>query len=167
MPPCCCRCARTPREGRRGLSRLPPPWCTSLMVPRWWCDWARPGPELNRRTYSFLRAEVGGRELLFEVCGLTNAHDLAVQHDRRVVRDIEHRSGELLDHEDRHTGLRHLPDDVVELLDDQRGQPHRQLVEQQQRRLHRESSRQREHLLLASGHRPRDLTAALPESRES
>ena len=60
-----------------------------------------------------------------------------------------------------------LGDDLVELLDDQRGQAHRQLVEEQQRRVDGEAAGHRQHLLLAAGHRAGQLVAALPEAGEA
>ena len=57
--------------------------------------------------------------------------------------------------------LRDVRDDLVQLLDDDRRQPHRQLVEQEQRRVGREPARHREHLLLAARQRARELRCAV------
>src|SRR5215207_5045616 len=73
-------------------------------------------------------AEVGGRQLGLDLRRLADAADLAVQHDGRDVGDAQHRPGELLDHEDRHTAAGDLGDDAVQLLDHQRREAHRQLV---------------------------------------
>jgi ABC-type Fe3+/spermidine/putrescine transport system ATPase subunit len=92
-----------------------------------------------------------------EVDGLTDRGDAAVEHDGGVVGHAEDGAGELLDDEDRHALLGDLGDDLVELLDDDRRQPHRQLVEQQQGRVDGQASRKRQHLLLAARQGPRQL----------
>ena len=61
---------------------------------------------------------------------------------------------------------RDLGDDAVQLLDDERRQAHRQLVEQQHGRIGREATGHREHLLLAARHRAGQLAAAFLESGE-
>ena len=70
--------------------------------------------------------------------GVPDRRDLAVHHDHRFVGDAEDGLGELLDHQDRHALARDVRDDLVQLLDDDRREPHRQLVEQEQRRVGRE-----------------------------
>ena len=57
-------------------------------------------------------------------------------------------------------------DDVQQLLDDQRRESERQLVDHQQLRLRDERLREREHLLLAAGQAPGLLVEALAEDRE-
>ncbi len=111
-------------------------------------------------------AEVGVFEFRGDVAGLAHRHDPPVQHDRRVVRDAEDRAGELLDHQDRHAFPGNSGDDFVKLLDDDRGEPHRQLVEEQQRRIDGETAGEREHLLLTARERAGELAAPLAEPRE-
>src|SRR5215207_9463373 len=59
-------------------------------------------------------AEVGRRELFGDLDGGTGANDVAVQHDRRDLRDAEHRLRELLDDQDREAGARELRDSFVQ-----------------------------------------------------
>ena len=93
--------------------------------------------------------------------------DPAVHDNGCVVGHAEHGAGELLDHEDRHALLGDLRHDLVELLDDDRRQSHRQLVEDQQRRIGGQATGHGEHLLLAAGQRPGDLGAPLLQPGEA
>ena len=56
--------------------------------------------------------------------------------------------------------------DLVDLLDEDRREAQRRLVEQQQLRLGHQRAAHREHLLLAAGHRARLLRLALLQARE-
>ena len=58
-------------------------------------------------------------------------------------------------------------DELVQLLDDERGQAHRQLVEQQQRRVGGEGAGHRQHLLLAARQRAGELADALAQPGEA
>ncbi len=82
------------------------------------------------------------------------------------VATPEHCLGELLDDQDRQPVAGQLGDPLVELLDDERGEPHRQVVEHQQRRVRRQRARHRQHLLLATRQRAGELVAALVQAGE-
>ena len=71
-------------------------------------------------------------------------------HDGDDVGDTEHGASELLDNEDRHAVSRDLGHHPVQLLDHDRRQPDRELVEEQDRGLGRQRPRHGEHLLLAT-----------------
>ena len=60
-----------------------------------------------------------------------------------------------------------LADDVKDLLNEDRSEAHRRLVEHQKLRLRHERSAHGEHLLLAAGERTGDLLAALFEARKA
>ena len=66
--------------------------------------------------------------------------DLAVHHDRRDICHTEDRMGELFNDEDGRTARRDLGHDLVQLLDDQRCEAHGQFVQQQHRRVARQSA---------------------------
>ena len=83
-----------------------------------------------------------------------------------TVGDVERHQGVLLDEQDRRALLVDLDDDLEDLLDEDRREPHRRLVEQEQVRLRHQRPPDRAHLLLAAGHRPRLLRLALGETRE-
>src|SRR6266508_4951453 len=112
-------------------------------------------------------AEVGGGQLVLHVVGSANPGDPAVEHDRCDVGNAEHRACELFHDENRDAGAGEVGDALVELGDDDRGETHRQLVEQEQRGIGSERSGHRQHLLLAAGHRAGELVASLAESREA
>ena len=61
---------------------------------------------------------------------MADGGDLAVDHEGGEVGDGEGRAGELLDHEHRHAVSRQLSENVVEVLDDERGEAHGQLVDE-------------------------------------
>ena len=89
-----------------------------------------------------------------------------VGHHGGVVGDPQRGARELLDAQDGDAVGGDLADGVVELVDDQRRQPHRQLVEQQQGRVGGQRPRHREHLLLAARQRAGQLAAPLEQPRE-
>ena len=88
-------------------------------------------------------------------CGVPTDDHAPVQHDGGAVGDAEDDAGELLDHQHRDAGAGQIAHLLVQLLDDQRRQAHRQLVEQQHRRVGRQAPGQGEHLLLAARQRAR------------
>ena len=102
------------------------------------------------------RAEVRAGQVSGDLLRPACCADLAVHHDGHLVGHAEDELGELLHQQDRGARGRDRLHLLVELLDDQRREPHRQLVEQQQRRIGRERTGEREHLLLAArtGGRP-------------
>ena len=87
-------------------------------------------------------------------------------HDHGHVGDAEDGAGELLDHEDRHALSGDVGHEAVQLLHDERGEPHRQLVEQQDGRVGAEGAGHRQHLLLAARHGAGDLPDALLQPGE-
>ena len=82
------------------------------------------------------------------------------------VGDVEGHQRVLLDEQDRRALLVDLDDDLEDLLDEDRGQPHRRLVEQQERRMRHQRTADRAHLLLAARHRPGLLRLPLGQARE-
>src|SRR5713101_1631453 len=108
-------------------------------------------------------AEVGGGELLGNLVRWSGSGDAAAQHDRRDRRHSEHGLGELLDDENGQPLTGEVGNPFVELLDDERRQAHRQLVEQQQRRARCQRPRDGEHLLLTARECAGELAAALPQ----
>src|SRR5215210_2151063 len=82
-----------------------------------------------------------------------------LRHVKREVRV-------LLDEQDRRALPVDLRDRLVDALDKDRCNPHRRLVEQEQRRLGHQGAADSEHLLFATGHRAALLALALLEARE-
>ena len=126
---------------------------------RWTCSepgrsWRRHCPDTRRQ----LLGEVGGR---------ADRGDLAVHHDHGLVGDAQDRLRELLDDEDGHAFARDVRDDLVQLFDDDRRQPHRQLVEEEQRGVGGEPAGHRQHLLFAARQRAGELAAPFGETREA
>ena len=83
-----------------------------------------------------------------------------------AARRVERHQRVLLDEQDRRPLLVDLPHDLEDPLDEDRRQPHRGLVEQQQLRPRHQRAADRAHLLLAAGHRPRLLLLPLGQARE-
>ena len=81
-----------------------------------------------------------------------------------TVGDAEDGTGELLDHQDRHALAGDAGHDVVELADDERGQAHRQLVEEQQAGVGGQAAGHGEHLLLAARQRAGQLVDRAPRA---
>jgi hypothetical protein len=92
--------------------------------------------------------------------------DAAVQHDGGPVGDAEGGLGELLDQHDGHARPGDLGHQLVELGDDDRGQAHGDLVEQEDLGLPGQRPRDCQHLLLTAGERARHLAATLLEPGE-
>ena len=91
----------------------------------------------------------------------------AVDHDVAAVGELERVEGVLLDQEDGQllVGVE-LPDGGENLPRDQRREPERRLVEQQQPRPAHQRARDRQHLLLAAGQRAAALVQALLQPRK-
>src|SRR5262249_31772162 len=68
-----------------------------------------------------------------------------------VIGDLEGLGGVLLDHQDRLTESTEALDDAEDLLEDERRQAERRLVEQDEPRLEEQRARHLQHLLLAAG----------------
>src|SRR6202040_3168080 len=83
-----------------------------------------------------------------------------------TLGDIESVVGVLLDKENRHPGAVDLADGAVDSLREDRRDAHRGLVEHQQPGPGHQRAPDREHLLLAAGHRPRLLSLAFLEPGE-
>ena len=72
----------------------------------------------------------------------------------------------LLDDQQGRPGVAHRREVLVHLVDDDRREPERELVRDEQARRVHEHPRQRQHALLATRERPGDLLAPLPQPRE-
>src|SRR4051812_394581 len=83
-----------------------------------------------------------------------------------AVRHRERAACVLLDHEDRHAPLVDLADLVEDRVHEERRQPRRRLVEQEQVGLGDERARHRQHLPLAARQRSRTLPAPLAQARK-
>ena len=83
-----------------------------------------------------------------------------MQHDPGLRRDAEHIVCELLDDQDRdRLALGDLGDDLVEALDDDRREAHRELVDHEHGRVDDERAGERQHLLLTARQRAGELLA--------
>src|SRR5437588_600981 len=116
----------------------------------------------------WLAAQVGLPEVLVREEGgsLVRQHDSARLEDVAAVGDRERHVRVLLDDQHRDTRLVHLPDDLEVPLDEDRREPHRGLVHEQELRLRHECPAHRDHLLLAAGERPGELPPPLLQQRE-
>jgi hypothetical protein len=93
-------------------------------------------------------------------------HDLARLEDVAVVRDRECHVRVLLHEQHRGPLSIDLNDQVADLLHDERCEPERRFVEQQQPRLRHEGAPDGEHLLLPAGEVASDLRAPFSEHGE-
>ena len=87
--------------------------------------------------------------------------DLAVDQDVGAVGDLERAVDVLLDEQDRRPLVAQAGEELEDLVDDDRRQPERRLVEQEQPRARHQRPADREHLLLAAGERARRLPQPL------
>src|SRR5919202_3079390 len=78
-------------------------------------------------------------------------------HDVAAVRDVERHERVLLDEKDRGALLVDLLDDLEDLLDEDRREAHRRLVEEKELGARHERPAHRDHLLLAASEGPRLL----------
>ena len=99
--------------------------------------------------------------------GLAHDVDAAVEHDPGVVGHGQGDPGELLDQQDGDALSGQVGDGLVEALDDHRRQPHRELVEEQQRGVDGEGAGHGQHLLLAAGEGAGHLGAPLAQPGEA
>jgi hypothetical protein len=90
-----------------------------------------------------------------------------VEHDSRDIGNAEDLVGELLDDDDREAVAGDVGNVLVELLDEDRGEAHRELVDEEHGRVGRERAGHREHLLLAARQRSGRLLAPVGEAREA
>src|SRR5450631_2546749 len=93
--------------------------------------------------------------------------DVAVDDDVAAVGDADGLVEVLLRHEDREAAAFLEAADLVDGAAHQEGrQAHRGLVDQQDLRLRHEGARERQHLLLAAAHAPRELLRSRSEYRK-
>ena len=93
--------------------------------------------------------------------------DLAFAQDHQLLGQLE-RSGQLLfDDEKRGARVADLPQRPVDVVHHPRGEPERELVDDEQLRRHGEDTGKREHALLASRERARELASPVGEPSES
>ena len=83
-----------------------------------------------------------------------------------AVGQLQRLIGVLLDEEDSHSLLAQLFDGIEDLLNDNRRQAERRLIQQQQARLAHQRAPDSQHLLLAAGHGARPLNPALMQARK-
>src|SRR5262245_60185572 len=94
-------------------------------------------------------------------------HDAAVLHHIAVVRDLERHRRALLDDQDGDAELASdLGEPAQKILDHDRGEAERELVDQQQLRPADEGAGERQHLPLAAGKEPADAGLELAEPRK-
>src|SRR5262249_25433776 len=108
------------------------------------------------RARSMAALEIGGAHLgvAQQLGASAGERDLAVDHHVAAMGELEGMVGVLLDQEDGHLLLLvDVADDLEDLLDDQRREAERRLVEQQQPRPAHQRPRDRQHLLLAARQR--------------
>src|SRR5262245_55146641 len=90
------------------------------------------------------------RLVLAELAGGTVVPDLPLLEHVHAVGEIEREPDVLLGEQDRQPMGFELPDLLLQVLDDERREPLRRLVEQKQLRITHQRARDREHLLLAA-----------------
>src|SRR5712691_1884574 len=83
-----------------------------------------------------------------------------------AARHVQRHHGVLLDEQDGRALLVDLHDGLEDALHEDRREPHRGLIQAEQRGVRHQRTRDRDHLLLASGERARALLLALGEPRE-
>src|ERR1700686_1675892 len=94
-------------------------------------------------------------------------HHAAVFENVTVVREAKRDIGVFFTNQEAHVLLLvQVEDDLEDLLDDLRGQPHRRLVEQDHRRLRHQRSSDGGHLLLAAGGIARKAGSAVLKARK-
>ena len=108
-------------------------------------------------------AQIVGLE---QLRGGAGEQDAAILHHVGAMRDLQRHRHVLLDQQDGHPGPVQLRDEFEHLLDQQRAEAQRRLVEDQQHRLGHHGASDREHLLLSAGKRTGELARALLQARE-
>src|SRR6266550_6913179 len=93
--------------------------------------------------------------------------DAAVLQHIGVVGEPQRGGGHLLDQDDRRSLLAQRADRARDLLHQQRREPHRRLVHEDDARLRHQASGDRQHLLLAARKRARKLAAPFTQDRET
>ena len=159
------RCRRRPRDADDQQSLLALPGCSAQLHVR------DLGPELLDTCVVLIHGVFTHPDRqrtipLRSPSGSPTRRIWPLHHDRSHVGDAEHGTGELLDDQDRHARSSDLGDDAVELLDHQRREAHRQLVEQQHGRVDGQAAGHGQHLLLAARQGPGQLAAAFLQAGE-
>ena len=98
--------------------------------------------------------------------GVVGQHDLAGLEHVAALGDLERVVRVLLDQQDRRALRVDLADRLVDLVDDHRREPSEGSSSSSSFGAGHQRAADREHLLLAAGHRPRLLALALLEARE-
>ena len=102
-----------------------------------------------------------------EVRGRHRARDPAIDHHRDGVGNAQGDAKVLLDQQDRDVPLRHQRSEHrLELFDDDRREPLRRFIHDQQPRIEEQRPRDRQHLLLAAGQLRSAVTLALGQPRK-
>src|ERR1700738_3206458 len=96
----------------------------------------------------------------------TGIDDAAVIEHVGVVGNLQTHPGILLDEEDRNPFAAHLRDNVKDLAHDQRSEPLRRLIENEQLGVEQQGAADRKHLLLATGKLAPTVELALGKPRE-
>src|ERR1700722_5773309 len=116
----------------------------------------RPGRLPFRAALGF--SEISGHELVpTQVLRRPGEHELAAGQHMEFVADIERPVHVLLDDDQGGPLIGEQADALVDLVDDERGQPHGELVEQDDGGARQETPRHGQHLLLTTGHAARAL----------
>src|SRR6266511_2361682 len=113
-------------------------------------------------------AEIGLLDLvvLLQLLRVVRERDRAGLEHVASVGDVEGHQGVLLDEEDRRPLRVDLADDLEDPLDEDRREPHRRLVQQEELRVGHQRAADRHHLLLAARERPGALGLPLGQARE-
>src|SRR5579884_2960972 len=152
----------TPSSARTTVPRA----ANSTRTPRSATSNAPSGPRTSGR-YDFETHEranacaVGG-----EVRGGTGVDDAPAVEHVGAVGEAQREQRVLLDEHDGDPRLLELGQDPIDVLDDERREPLRRLVDQEQPRVGDQRAADREHLLLAAREAPRAARAQLAELRQ-
>ena len=124
--------------------------------------------EVGERDHEHADSQVGALDLRggAQLGGRPLALDLAAGENVRAVGELERAVHVLLDEQDGGSLLAQPCQELEDLVDENRCEAERGLVEQEQLRAGHERAPDGEHLLLAAGKRPRHLPGALAQDRE-
>ena len=117
------------------------------------CAWAQPSSRRPVRPLHLL--------VLAQRLGLVGEGNRAGLHHVATLGNVERHQRVLLHEQDRRSLLVDLSDDLEDLLDEERREAHRRLVQHEQLRLRHQRAADRAHLLLPAGQRPGLLVPAL------
>src|SRR6516164_9662957 len=121
-----------------------------------------------RVCWCLVGSQVGGADLRIveEVRTFALMRDAAGFQDVGMISDSERLVSHLLYKQDRESCFPQCADGVEDVLDNQRCEPERRLIQKEQLRLAHQRASDREHLLLASRHSASSLLLALSEPRK-